>query len=342
MNRSKIEWCDHTWNPITGCRHNCTYCYARKMTSRFSGNVKLNLMIKSSYHVEDAADGKGTVYSLDAPILNETDRILNYPFGFEPTYHRYRKNTLDKLKMGNNIFVGAMADMFGAWVPEYWIKEVFAECIKRPIHNYLFLTKNPERYIQVGVPSGLDNMWYGTSITGRGDIDRIKYLPAFSNTFVSLEPLQADINVIDNMMLQQVQWIIIGAETGYQKNKVIPEPDWIKDIADEADRRGIPVFMKDSLVSIIGEKNMRREFPKQLQKNKISPKMMKKLYGICIKCGMELQKRNMVTLMAKVKRSEPSKQFGFMCRKCFEDFCTEFDIGLPFEELQKEVNKKNV
>ena len=29
MNRSKIEWCDHTWNPVTGCNHNCSYCYAR-------------------------------------------------------------------------------------------------------------------------------------------------------------------------------------------------------------------------------------------------------------------------------------------------------------------------
>ena len=38
MNKSKIEWCDHTWNPITGCRHNCSYCYARRMTARFAGD----------------------------------------------------------------------------------------------------------------------------------------------------------------------------------------------------------------------------------------------------------------------------------------------------------------
>lgn len=36
VNKSKIEWCDHTWNPITGCRHNCSYCYARRMTARFA------------------------------------------------------------------------------------------------------------------------------------------------------------------------------------------------------------------------------------------------------------------------------------------------------------------
>ena len=35
MNRTKIEWCSHTWNPVTGCLHNCVYCYARDIAWRF-------------------------------------------------------------------------------------------------------------------------------------------------------------------------------------------------------------------------------------------------------------------------------------------------------------------
>lgn len=35
MNRTKIEWCDFSYNPITGCRHGCRYCYARAMYRRF-------------------------------------------------------------------------------------------------------------------------------------------------------------------------------------------------------------------------------------------------------------------------------------------------------------------
>ena len=27
--KTKIEWCDSTWNPVTGCLHGCEYCYAR-------------------------------------------------------------------------------------------------------------------------------------------------------------------------------------------------------------------------------------------------------------------------------------------------------------------------
>ena len=38
MNKTKIEWCDYSWNPITGCLHNCPYCYARKIAMRFDGH----------------------------------------------------------------------------------------------------------------------------------------------------------------------------------------------------------------------------------------------------------------------------------------------------------------
>ena len=27
MNKSKIQWTDFSWNPITGCYHTCPYCY---------------------------------------------------------------------------------------------------------------------------------------------------------------------------------------------------------------------------------------------------------------------------------------------------------------------------
>lgn len=35
MNTTKIEWCDSTWNPVTGCLHRCSYCYARRIAKRF-------------------------------------------------------------------------------------------------------------------------------------------------------------------------------------------------------------------------------------------------------------------------------------------------------------------
>jgi protein gp37 len=36
LNKSRIEWCDYTWNPIKGlCPVGCWYCYARKIYKRF-------------------------------------------------------------------------------------------------------------------------------------------------------------------------------------------------------------------------------------------------------------------------------------------------------------------
>lgn len=35
LNKTKIEWTEISWNPITGCLHNCWYCYAKKLFTRF-------------------------------------------------------------------------------------------------------------------------------------------------------------------------------------------------------------------------------------------------------------------------------------------------------------------
>jgi len=37
MNKTKIQWpgLTHTWNPVTGCRRGCSYCYAKKINDRF-------------------------------------------------------------------------------------------------------------------------------------------------------------------------------------------------------------------------------------------------------------------------------------------------------------------
>ena len=345
MNRSKIEWCDHTWNPITGCRHGCTYCYARTMTNRFAGDIRLNKMARADYQLTDAADGSEPVYSLEKPMLNETGSPLVYPFGFEPTYHRYRMDIPEKLKMGNNIFVGAMADVFGAWVPEEWINDIFEVCVKRPRHNYLFLTKNPVRYIELLLNDKLPemkNMWYGMSVTNKKQAlyaeNIMQDLPAEAGAFISIEPILEDISEeIDLTIANFVDWIIIGAQTGRKKDKVVPKFDWIKNLVLQADTAGIPVFMKDSLLPIVGEKNMRRDFPKELLRKTISKKMQNKLYDKCAKCKANLRKRDMITLLARSQRGEQPKQFGFMCRECFKELCAELNLDIPaLAELVKE------
>lgn len=33
MEKSKIEWTDSTYNPVTGCYNNCPYCYAHRIAA---------------------------------------------------------------------------------------------------------------------------------------------------------------------------------------------------------------------------------------------------------------------------------------------------------------------
>ena len=338
MNRSKIEWCDYTWNPITGCRHGCPYCYARKMTARFAGDIRLNKMAKRDYSMVSAADGGEDLYVLNAPMSNETGNPLVYPFGFEPTLHRYRMDKPEKLKMGNNIFVGAMSDVFGEWVPDNWLDDIFEVCQRNPIHNYLFLTKNPEKYMQYRIPEGQENLWYGTTVTRRRDMNRVGYLPEKAKTFVSIEPILEDLYVENYWILQEVDWIIIGAETGRNREKVVPKPEWVENIVRMAVSARIPVFMKDSLIPVVGEENMRRDFPEQLRHSEISPKMKNKLFGICSGCRANMRKSSMITLLARSKRGEQPKQFGFMCRECFKKFCKNLGLDIPkLEELTKNI-----
>ncbi len=340
MNRSKIEWCDHTWNPITGCRHNCEYCYARRMAVRFAGDIRMNKMAKKDYTLMPAADGSGDLYVLDTPMLNETGSPLVYPFGFAPTFHRYRLDTPGKLKMGNNIFVGAMADVFGNWVRDELIKEVFEICQKYSIHNYLFLTKNPERYQELedkGLLPAAENMWYGFSYTNN---ESKIWSSDDKNNFVSVEPLLEDLQLFDEHVHCRIaNWVIIGAETGRSKTKVIPKIEWIDKILKHCDKFQIPVFMKDSLIPIVGEKNMRREFPEQLQHSELSSKIKEKLFGSCAECKKCSKKSDMIALLARSIRGEHPRQFGFMCEDCFKNFCGKLSLDVPELKGLKESTK---
>ncbi len=240
--RTKIEWCDATWNPVTGCLHGCEYCYARRIATRFGGSA-LNVP-----HI------------LNEPFMRK-GRIQPYPFGFTPTLHRYRFDIPKRWPKHKVIFVCSMADLFGEWVPDEWIEEVFEACRKAPQHTYLFLTKNPDRLCDLANNDKLPtdkNFWYGSTLDSK---NARRYPGRFrDHTFLSIEPLREYMDV-GLGSFGSAEWIIIGAETGNRKEKIIPEKAWIDNICEAASITQAAVFMKDSLIPIVGEENMRREFP---------------------------------------------------------------------------------
>ncbi len=248
MNKSRIEWCDSTWNPVTGCLHGCEYCYARRIANRFGCT----------------ANAEGGVHVLNEPIYEcHADRIIitSFPYGFDPTFCRYRLEGPQRREKPRTIFVCSMADLFGDWVPDSWIEEVFAACDKAAQHRYIFLTKNPKRLCDLANSGKLpkrDNFWYGSTM----DSMKAKRYPGriSDNTFVSIEPITERMDVGLGSFGGD-KWVIIGAETGNRKGKIVPEKEWIDTICAAADITHAAVFMKDSLIPIVGEENMRREFP---------------------------------------------------------------------------------
>lgn len=256
MNKTRIEWADYTWNPVTGCLHGCPYCYASRQATRFSGydpcyNASFDFeagchTIKKAMKKRDA-DGKV--------------RTAPYPFGFDPTFHSYKLKEPAKRKKPTTIFVCSMADLFGEWVPDEWIREVFDACKAAPWHNYLFLTKNPQRYCKLanaGKLPELDNFWYGSTITKANECMFAGSI--HWNTFLSIEPLLEPLGVGIGSF-GGAKWIIVGAETGNRTGKVKPESAWIENIIEAANLTQAAVFMKDSLIPIVGPENMLRQIP---------------------------------------------------------------------------------
>jgi protein gp37 len=219
---TKIEWCDETINPLGhwcfgpgGTKENlkpCVYCYAKKMARRG---------------------------------MNGCEKCQSFNV---PHTHFEQLDKLTAWKKSRNIFVQSMGDLFHDDVPDKWIEQVFKACREAPQHRYLFLTKNPKRYIDLYQKYDLTKFWLGSTVT---DENTPYYYNGITNTFLSIEPIQN--NFTTSNSIEIVDWVIIGAETGNRKGKVIPKKEWVQNILDKCREQNIPVFMKNSLAPIWGE-----------------------------------------------------------------------------------------
>lgn len=295
--KTKIDWCDSTWNPVTGCEHGCPYCYARGIAERFGTNW---IPDENPGTYKCVLDGTEThaIIELDGMQARrqEDGKIVPapYPLGFTPTLHRYRLDEPRRWAKPRTIFVCSMADLMGAWVPNPWKQDVIAACKAAPQHRYMFLTKNPYGYNiwptkdrPIEHRFDQDNFWLGCSMTGLEDLSRYdghygRYLyamggnmiPGKAHRFVSIEPILTDVMGLPGYnygytALQEeitsrysgcIEWVIIGAETGNRNGKVAPDRKWIEKIVNCCDKAGKPVFMKESLRSMMGS-DFRQEFP---------------------------------------------------------------------------------
>ena len=74
----------------------------------------------------------------------------------------------------------------------------------------------------------------------------------------NFEPMFDEVGMVD---LTGIEWIVIGTETGHRKGKAVSKPEWVWNLTHQAHALGIPVFMKEDLLPIMGEAQMVQEFP---------------------------------------------------------------------------------
>jgi protein gp37 len=217
QDNDSIEWAQWSWNPITGCLHDCAYCYARDIAERFAG----------------------------------TD---TYPNGFTPTLipHRLQQPAGTKVpekassEIGfKNVFTCSMADLFGKWVPAEWIEAVLQSVTDSPQWNFLFLTKFPKRLSEFTFPP---NAWIGTTVDRQSRVENAERSFAkvkASVKWLSVEPM---LEPLTFAKLDTFQWIVMGGASPSNRTPEwrVPQP-WISELRKQARSAGLKVYEKANL-----------------------------------------------------------------------------------------------
>ena len=275
MNRTSIEWIVNpdgsrpgwSWNPITGCLNNCSYCYARKLA---------NGRLKPLYLANRNWARQALAYYKHHEGLPE----------WTPFYPRFWEERLKDIQRGyhytdwsgacafgaaaKGIFVCDMSDLFGVGIPEEWTRRILEAIAQDRIDRFYLLTKQPQNLIKFSPFP--ENCWVGvTARSGKMVDDAGYYLERIEAKvkFLSLEPL------LEPMLLYfgkpTIGWLIIGACTGTEKEMANlarnnnpfltempygklwtaqPSIEWVREIVQAADKAGIPVFLKDNLMPL--------------------------------------------------------------------------------------------
>lgn len=208
--RSKIEWTETTWNPVTGCTKisaGCKNCYAARMARRLQ--------------------------AMGQP---------RYSNGFRVTLHHDLVRQPLNWKTPRKVFVNSMSDLFHEDISLEFIKSIFATMEQCPKHIFQILTKRSKRLREIHrLLPWPNNVWMGVTVEDRTAVSRIEdlaYVPA-SVRFLSCEPL---IGPLGELSLDHIHWVIVGGESGPGARYM--DTDWVESIFHQCQDRNIPFFFK--------------------------------------------------------------------------------------------------
>lgn len=261
--RSKIEWTEASWNPVTGCEEvspGCDHCYAKTFAERWRGTP-------------------GHAYAN----------------GFDLTLRPNRLDQPLRWTRPRRVFVNSMSDLFHKDIPDEYIGKVFAVMAATPRHTYQLLTKRHGRmrallnnadwrsyvfqYESVLDLSGrprplpvwpLPNVWLGVSVEDQQRADL--RIPALFETpaavrWLSMEPLLGPVDLtginwrrgsithldvlngrygVPELWQQKtdkrIDWVVVGGESGPGARPM--HPYWARSVRDQCVAAGVPFFFK--------------------------------------------------------------------------------------------------
>lgn len=233
-----VEWAHWTWNPVTGCLHDCPYCYARDIANRHYDHLPIGNRFQPVIYPE----------RLHAPA-NTTAPNVNYV-----------RDSVERIGQ-RNVFTCSMADLFGKWVPQKWIEAVLEQVWNNPQWTFLFLTKFPIRMAEFEFPP---NSWIGTTVDRQWAVERAE--KAFRKiraggykgvAWLSCEPMMERLTFTS---LDMFDWLVMGgASASSQTPAYLPPVRDTIHLVNQADLYNIPIYMKTNLG--IAKESRIREYP---------------------------------------------------------------------------------
>jgi protein gp37 len=221
---TKIEWCDHTFNPWIGCQKvspGCDHCYAEAMMDHRYKKVQ---------------------WGAHAERIRTSEQNWKKPVQWNAHAHSFEKQTGHRPR----VFCASLADVFDNQVDVSWRDDLFSLIRKCKRLDWLVLTKRPENVLKMLPPDwgdGYPNVWLGTTAEDQVRFDqrwkRLKKVPAVIR-FISYEPALGPLRLPSDGPLPD--WLISGGESGQGARSL--KPKWVRDAVADCQRLGVAAFHK--------------------------------------------------------------------------------------------------
>lgn len=206
---TKIEWCDHTFNPWEGCQKvgpGCDHCYAEARNRRFGKGVAVNWG-PGAPRRRTSADNWDKPKRWNARPFLEC-RSCGWR-GDQPgsvnglvVCPESRCASFDLALARPRVFCSSLADVFDNEVDLLWRRDLFRLIDNTPNLDWLLLTKRignvPIMLRHIGVEKLPENVWLGATIVNQAEADRD--IPKLLATparvrFLSMEPLLGPVDL---------------------------------------------------------------------------------------------------------------------------------------------------